>query len=149
MVQYWYFKAMSSRFLGRNQTVVLLVGQSTARFVGLSGGVLALKWGSSAAAGLAICPIHRLTGLFCPGCGATRSSTMLLEGDIHGAVLMYPPIVFVAPIAVMLAFGWISGLTMPAKVRTVVQRITPWGAFGMAAFGVLRNFDAFGFLRPE
>src|SRR5688500_17879942 len=27
------------------------------------------------------CPLHATTGLFCPGCGATRASSLLLRGQ--------------------------------------------------------------------
>ena len=32
------------------------------------------------------CPLHALTGLYCPGCGGTRSLTALLHGDFLLAV---------------------------------------------------------------
>jgi hypothetical protein len=32
------------------------------------------------------CPIHSLTGFFCPGCGSTRSVRALLAGDLQLAI---------------------------------------------------------------
>jgi hypothetical protein len=32
------------------------------------------------------CPIHSLTGVFCPGCGSTRSVRALLNGDLQLAI---------------------------------------------------------------
>ena len=32
------------------------------------------------------CPIHSLTGFFCPGCGSTRSVRALLDGDLQLAI---------------------------------------------------------------
>ena len=31
------------------------------------------------------CPFHQLTGLLCPGCGATRALAALLHGHLHEA----------------------------------------------------------------
>ena len=32
------------------------------------------------------CPIHSLTGVFCPGCGSTRAARALLRGDLELAL---------------------------------------------------------------
>jgi hypothetical protein len=32
------------------------------------------------------CPIHSLTGFFCPGCGSTRAVRALLTGDLQLAI---------------------------------------------------------------
>jgi hypothetical protein len=32
------------------------------------------------------CPIHSLTGFFCPGCGSTRAVRALLNGDLQLAI---------------------------------------------------------------
>lgn len=39
------------------------------------------------------CQIHRLTGLYCPGCGATRAVVFLLHGQIGKSLFYYPAIV--------------------------------------------------------
>jgi len=36
------------------------------------------------------CPLHALTGLYCPGCGTTRVFHHLLHGDPAGAFAMNP-----------------------------------------------------------
>ena len=35
------------------------------------------------------CPVRRLTGIPCPGCGMTRAVLALLEGDIAGALQLH------------------------------------------------------------
>jgi hypothetical protein len=43
------------------------------------------------------CPIHSLTGVFCPGCGSTRAARALLGGDLqlafhNNALLLISPV---------------------------------------------------------
>lgn len=73
---------------------------------------------------------------------------MLLEGDVFGAVSMYPPIIFVAVVAGAIAFGWVSGFGMPAALKAAARRITPFAGISLAAFGILRNIEMFACLRP-
>ncbi len=53
-------------------------------------GILAIAGASYLAltfVGLRIsCPIHSLTGVFCPGCGSTRAARALLRGDLELAL---------------------------------------------------------------
>lgn len=36
------------------------------------------------------CPLHYLTGLYCPGCGSLRAIHQLLRGNLHAAWAMNP-----------------------------------------------------------
>jgi hypothetical protein len=61
--------------------------------------MLAFSYLVLAAAGFRIaCPIHALTGLYCPGCGSTRAVKAVLNGDLplafhDNALLMVLPVV--------------------------------------------------------
>lgn len=46
--------------------------------------------------GLVICPMRRFLHIPCPGCGLTRASMRLIDGDIAGAMEMNYNVVFVA-----------------------------------------------------
>jgi hypothetical protein len=41
-------------------------------------------------AGPVVCPVRRVTGRRCPGCGATRSLVRLVHGDPRGAAAAHP-----------------------------------------------------------
>ena len=56
---------------------------------------------------LPICPSRVLFGLFCPGCGLTRGSLALLQGDLSG-MLHYHPLAFL--MGPMLAWIMLHGL---------------------------------------
>jgi hypothetical protein len=65
-------------------------------------GVLILWHSNPADWNLSICSFHRLTGLNCPGCGATRATHELLHGRVFSAlqhnalwILSLPLVVYV------------------------------------------------------
>lgn len=60
--------------------------------------------------GLVACPLRRLTGIACPGCGATRAGLALLRGDLAVALAMNPFLVLA--LATLLA-GGTSALVAP------------------------------------
>ena len=87
------------------------------------------------------CPLHAATGLWCPGCGATRASYLLLRGDVLGALHFNALWVFFAPFALYQAvafageaFGvqWLRRIRLS---RPVVVAILA----SMAVFFVVRN----------
>lgn len=54
--------------------------------------------------GAPLCPLAGWVGVPCPGCGLTRASLALLEGDVTAAVQLHP-LVFVAAPAFLLLVG--------------------------------------------
>ena len=99
-----------------------------------------------------VCPLFKLTGLACPGCGMTRGLHALLHGDVAGALgynLLLPPVLFffgylLASLFLTVARG--RGLSFKIFNSRVI-----WGFFAFAlAFSVVRNlpFYPFNILYP-
>ena len=96
------------------------------------------------------CPIHALTGLFCPGCGATRALHALAHFDLAGAMAMNPLLVLcLPPLAVLTAYG--AGL-LPAVLLPLARQLCrplAWGIV-LGAYAVARNLPwaPFNWLAP-
>jgi hypothetical protein len=100
------------------------------------------------------CPFHRLTGLYCPGCGSTRATHALLHGHL-GQALAYN-------LAMVAALPFL-GYALVRHVRRVVlglrrrdSRRLPPGlilmiAAALSLFWVLRNlpYPPFTLLAPH
>jgi hypothetical protein len=96
-----------------------------------------------------VCQFHRLTGLNCPGCGATRALYALLHGDFSTA--LRDNVLLVASIPVVAARGgWFAlnrrrgrpnGKFFPPSLLIPLLVV-------MGVFGVLRNLPMFSFLSP-
>jgi hypothetical protein len=98
------------------------------------------------------CLFHEKTGLFCPGCGATRSALALSNGDWFGA--MRNNVLFVSSLG--LSGFWVVASVVREKfpeVKTLrVFRFRLWFLWWilatLIAFTLLRNIPAMDFLRP-
>lgn len=95
-----------------------------------------------------LCAFHALTGLYCPGCGATRAAYAVSIGDLALAVRSWAPILVIGPLAVGAWLWWAV-----ARWRGVVPRLfVPWPLMATAlslllVFGVVRNLPGFELLR--
>lgn len=96
-----------------------------------------------------VCQFHRLTGLNCPGCGATRAAYALLHGDLVAALRDNALLVFGLPL-LLARGGWFAlnrwrgrpaGDFIPARWLILLLIV-------VLAFGVLRNLPPFAFLSP-
>ena len=99
------------------------------------------------------CFFQKLTGLYCPGCGATRACDALVEGKVTKALSFNPLFVSFAPLAAffIVRSAWVGILEnreykFPGKVSAVLLVF----GFLALAFGVLRNlpFSSFEWMRP-
>ncbi len=62
------------------------------------------------------CPVHLITGIFCPGCGSQRAIRELLVGDISAAVGQNA-LIFTLPLLLLL--NWRAGSSSRARVVVV------------------------------
>ena len=99
------------------QGSALLERQATRRAV-LAGAVLlvaAVLPVSAVDSGPVVCPVRRLTGRPCPGCGLTRSLNRTLHGRLGQAAAAHPA----GPAAAALLGAW--ALTGPVHAGTVLD----------------------------
>lgn len=95
------------------------------------------------------CPVHALTGLYCPGCGTTRAASALVNGNVLLAWRQNPLLI---PAVMYLMWAWVKMLSLsvwyksiPEKARVVLQkdRAMPkllWSLLvGVIVWTVLRN----------
>jgi hypothetical protein len=96
-----------------------------------------------------VCRFHQLTGLNCPGCGATRACHALLHGDLAAAFRDNALFVLSLP-ALLLRGGWLAFVRY--RGRSAGSWLPPnwaWSLLMIAlVFAVLRNLPAFAFLSP-
>ena len=97
-----------------------------------------------------VCQFHRLTGLNCPGCGATRALYALLHGDFSTALRDNVLLVVAIPAAAARG-AWFAlnrlrrrpnGKFFPPSLLIPLLVV-------MGVFGVLRNLPMFSFLSPQ
>lgn len=99
------------------------------------------------------CLFHAATGLYCPGCGATRAMHRLLHGRMQEAVRYNPLVVLIAlPMALWGYLHWTAKILWPGTVRP--RGLNPLLSRTLAAiaiaFALLRNlpFEACRYLAP-
>ncbi|TAH46101.1 MAG: DUF2752 domain-containing protein [Dokdonella sp.] len=88
------------------------------------------------------CPFHALTGLFCPGCGATRAVHAL----IHGNPLLALRMNLLATLAIpLLPLMLLRSLRGPGPATVWLTDARPWAAL-VLGFTLLRNLPLMPFL---
>jgi len=93
------------------------------------------------------CVFYEITGLYCPGCGITRSILSLIDGNIYQA-FRYNPIIFI-DIPLIIITSIIDFIYKDnKKVKKVTNVIYIMLLIITLVFGVLRNIPYFSFLAP-
>lgn len=127
-------------------------GIAAAAFAAVAG-LLLLRVFDPATAGIfPPCPVHYLTGWYCPGCGSLRALHALLHGDFEQAWAMNPLTVMLLP---FLSYGLMSeavrqvrGTGLPAPTLSAGQIRVLFVV--IVIFGVVRNLPIrpFALLAP-
>lgn len=91
-----------------------------------------------------LCPLHAMTGLWCPLCGSTRAGYALMHA--HPGVALHDNALFVLGLPVLALF-WSSWAGYRGPIR--IPRRLGWAlAVLVLAFSVLRNLPAGSWLAP-
>jgi hypothetical protein len=96
-----------------------------------------------------VCQFHLLTGLYCPGCGATRATYQLLHGNFLAA--LHFNALYVVSLALLAGRGiwFLKRRFYRQPVRFFIPPNALWTFLAVAiVFVVLRNIPAFSFLAP-
>lgn len=93
------------------------------------------------------CVFYEITGLYCPGCGITRSILSLIDGNIYQA-FRYNPIIFIDIPLIMITSIIDFIYKDNKKVKKVTNVIYIMLLIITLVFGVLRNIPYFSFLAP-
>ncbi|AKJ13775.1 membrane protein [Streptomyces incarnatus] len=95
------------------------------------------------------CPLYRLTGLYCPGCGGLRSAHAFVHGDLLTALRDNA-----LGVALYLGFAVLWTAWTVQVVRGRPMRLEPrpaylWGIGAvLLVFTVVRNLPSGGWLHP-
>jgi hypothetical protein len=97
------------------------------------------------------CLFHKLTNLYCPGCGITRCIVSLLKGNISEA-FKYNQLVFILLPFLTVYFIYKIYLYLTNSQDKIIKKIPniTWIILLIITilFGILRNIKYFPFLRP-
>ncbi|MEE0700290.1 MAG: DUF2752 domain-containing protein [Bacilli bacterium] len=97
------------------------------------------------------CPIHYLTGYYCPGCGVTRMLTSIIKLDFYQAFHYNMLIFLLIPFFVTYFIFQLSAFLKTKKnVMNGKSFNKVWITLVVVflVFGILRNTDTFSFLAP-
>jgi hypothetical protein len=87
-----------------------------------------------------LCPLYRMTGLQCPGCGGLRALHQLLHGHLGAAWRFNPLVIILLPVGLWLGLRECAGAWQTGRWPAALRPIHGWMvAAALVAFGILRN----------
>ncbi|MFJ6710380.1 DUF2752 domain-containing protein [Streptomyces sp. NPDC091265] len=96
-----------------------------------------------------VCPLLRLTGIYCPGCGGLRSAHAVAHGDIAAAFGSNALAVIGYGIFAVLWFVWMVRAAAGKPVRITLKPVHWWGIGAvLLIFTVVRNLPFGSVLAP-
>lgn len=85
------------------------------------------------------CPIHRLTGFDCPGCGGTRMVKAILRLDFESAFLFNPYMFMTLPIMTVAMTCEVIRYILKGKINEHLDDVLIVYAIFTLTFGIIRN----------
>lgn len=96
------------------------------------------------------CPIKKVTGFYCPGCGITRMCLSILKGEFYQA-FRYNPLIFVL-LPFFFCYFIDSIFSSLRNRKPFFSRLEPYLWYFLIVlflgYGLIRNIPLFDFLRP-
>lgn len=91
---------------------------------------------------LLFCWFHRLTGLYCPGCGMTRAIKSIISMGLYQAFRYNALIFIIPPIFCLYSYFNYKKNEKITKILLIIMLIITVG------YGVIRNVPYFDYLAP-
>ncbi len=141
-------------FLCVGLILVLALLVTCAAFLRNDGGTLVFRLGEENIPVLSLipgCPFHALTGLYCPGCGSTRSIHALLTGNWRASLAFHPLVLPILPLLpLLMARNYLARLKNGRRIVRFIDLLAKGIAAALLIFWVLRNIplDCFDWMRP-
>ncbi|MBO7680465.1 MAG: DUF2752 domain-containing protein [Thermoguttaceae bacterium] len=117
-------------------------------------GTLVLRLGEEKVPVLSLlprCPFRSLTGLYCPGCGSTRSIHALLTGNWRASLAFHPLLLPILPLLpLLMARNYLARLKNGRRIVGFIDLLSKVIAAALLIFWVLRNIplECFDWMRP-
>ena len=86
-----------------------------------------------------LCPLHRITGLWCPLCGGTRATRELMHGDLWAAMGYNPFALVLEAVVIVLVARWLLAWLRGQRRPLVTGREGILLGVALAVFAVVRN----------
>lgn len=97
------------------------------------------------------CIFHKITGLYCPGCGLTRMLFSIINLDFYQA-FRYNPLLFICLPFLIIYFVYGLLMYLNNKKNNLISKIPKSITISLLIitilYGILRNIEMFSFLKP-